>query len=170
VGARVAAGDATTIVMKIVGFANKPPYSEEMWLVYNAIFYAYFRERQLEECLDWLHLMLRVAAEHNDLSVYGETCFNLARVQACQGNLVASLATREEGSQLLRQIGEVKRHDWCQLSMAWVYLFLGKLDLAEQYAVETIENTFAVNEEYLCDLHLCLGMVALAKGEWAKAG
>ena len=161
--------NAYKAAMRIVGFADKLPFSEEMWLVYNAIFFAYFRERKLEESLHWMEIILHVSAKHNDLFVYGEAYCTLASIQACQGKLIESQVTREKGLQLLRQVGDVKQCNWAQMAMAWVDLYLGNLEFAEQSAVEALENAHVVNKEYLCDLHLLLGTIAHAKGEWNQA-
>ncbi len=161
---------AKDYALRSTAFVHLLPCTEDLdHLIYLAMNNALVILGRLDEAKWWLELSIQHAERGQHRHALAEATMGLAHLLMTQGDIQAARVEMQKAKELMLQAGDLKRVNWCQMAILWFCLQLGDLEAFSEIAVATYEQAQALNQEYLPDLPICLGIAALAEGAWQDA-
>jgi tetratricopeptide (TPR) repeat protein len=145
------------------------PYSPELRPVYSRIFGRKLLDKNVEDAMEWLHILEEKAASHHDLRALGIVHSYTGDALKRLGDLNGSISQSQRCLELLTRVGDAKHVAVHLAEMMETFLSLGDLQQAEEYtdralkAVKTVEH-----KSYTAVAHCHVGRVALCQGNWEK--
>jgi class 3 adenylate cyclase/two-component SAPR family response regulator len=159
------------LVRRNARFLHCLPYSQELRSpYYHVLWLCWHEDENAEATVNWLQLFEMKARQHHDWMALGDVIsFRATDLFAERGDLRGSIAPLQQALEPYAKIG-AKQYGGCLIFMGRIWLALGCLKEAEEYAKKGLEAAEAAGHKgRLFDALIGIGGVSLCHGRWDQA-
>jgi tetratricopeptide (TPR) repeat protein len=146
------------------------PYVEELRPAYILIHIAYSGDKEVEEAMKWLHTLKERATQHHDLRAVAGTHHHMGRTRNDIGDLRGAVLQHGQALELRNRIGDTKHEGWSLFHLRDVFLSLGDLQRAKEYADRALETIKMAGMRRDIGFSCCsIGLIALCQHDRGKS-
>jgi DNA-binding SARP family transcriptional activator len=156
---------------RTAGFIQRLPYSRGLRPAYISIIGICVKnDKSVEEAFKWIQALKERGTQHRDVRALAEMHFMKGITLGLVGDLHGAIPQLQEGLELCLRIGDVPHASRCLLRLGEVFLALGNLQKAKEYADRALEASTAIEiKQDIALSYRLIGLVHLFQGDWEKA-
>jgi len=151
-------------------FIQRLPYAEELRPAYVQIAVAYKDDKDVEEAMKWFQALEKRATPHHDLRALGDVNGWTGQTLAATGDSHGAISRYQQALELSTRAGDTKNESQFLAFMGEIFLWLGDIQRAEEYARRGLETAEATgNKRHLPAEYRVVGQICLSQGAGKRA-